>query len=161
MSFDDSKYRNGYSVGVGGVVVCGDKVLLARRARGERTGDWTIPGGFVERDETIDIAVQREVLEETGVKADVDGLIAVRNRVAPNENSAYFIFLLHAQNEIIKVDGFEIDEARFFTFSEIQTLELLQPLSRLVVTKVLQGQSRLLAFHQHPHYTRDEYLIFA
>lgn len=161
MAFDDSKYRKGYSIGVGGVVLCGDKVLLARRARGSGIGDWTIPGGFVERDETIEVAVQREVLEETGVRSEVDGLIAARNRITQNENSAYFIFLLRAQNETAKVDGFEIDQARFFTFSEIQTLDRLQPLSRLVVTKVLQGQTQLLVFHQHPQYTRDEYLIFA
>ncbi len=161
MSFDDSKYRNGYSVGVGGVVLCGEKVLLARRALGGAIGDWTIPGGFVERHETIDVAVQREVFEETGVKAEVEGLITVRNRVTQDENSAYFIFLLRTQNETVKVDGFEIDQAVFFTFSEVQTLERLQPLSRLIVTKVLQGQIQLLTFHQHPKYTRDEYLIFA
>lgn len=160
MAFDDGKYRTGYSMGVGGVVLCAEKVLLARRALGN-AGDWTMPGGFVERGEAIDAAVAREVFEETGVVAEVKGLIAVRNRITANENSAYFIFLLRAPNEFVKVDGFEIDQARFFSFSEIQTLERLQPLSRLIVTKVLQGQTQLLTFHQHPQYTRDEYLIFA
>jgi ADP-ribose pyrophosphatase YjhB (NUDIX family) len=160
MAFDDAKYRTGYSMGVGGAVLCGEKVLLARRALGN-AGDWAMPGGYVERDEAIDAAVAREVLEETGVVAEVEGLIAVRHRITTNENGAYFIFLLRAPNETVKVDGFEIDQARFFTFSEIQSLERLQPLSRLIVTKVLQGQTQLLVFHQHLQYARDEYLIFA
>ncbi|MCG3119179.1 MAG: NADH pyrophosphatase [bacterium] len=158
MSFDESKYRAGYSMGVGGVVLCGEKVLLARRALGN-AGDWTIPGGYVEHNESIEAAVQREVFEETGVKAEVEGLVAVRNRVTPAENGAYFIFLLHANAEAVKVDGFEIDQAGFFSFAEIQLLERLQPLSRIVVTKVLQAQIQVLRFHPHPKYARDEYLL--
>lgn len=159
MAFDESKYLAGYALGVGGVVVCGEKVLLARRALGN-AGDWTIPGGYVERDEPIDVAVQREVLEETGVQAEVEGLIAVRNRVEPHVNGAYFIFLLRAQSEDVKVDGFEIDQAGFFTLAELHKLPTLQPLSRLVVTRVLQGEANVLAFHAHPKYARHEYVIY-
>ena len=85
-----------YSIGVGGVVLCNDKVLLVRRKKGSRAGEWAIPGGFVEYGETIDVAVKREVLEETGIEAKVQGLVAVRNRVIKSglENSAYFIFQL-------------------------------------------------------------------
>ena len=61
MGFDISKYRSGYSVSVGGIVVCGNKVLLVRRASDPRAGDWALPGGFVEHNETVQTAVQREV----------------------------------------------------------------------------------------------------
>lgn len=158
MSFDESKYRIGYSMGVGGVVLCGEKVLLVRRALGN-AGDWAIPGGYVEHDESIEAAVQREVFEETGVQAELDGLIAVRNRVTPVENGAYFIFLLHAHEAMVKVDGFEIDQAGFFSLAEIQVIERLQPLSRIVVTKVLQIQNQVLRFHSHPQYARHEYVL--
>lgn len=158
MSFDESKYRIGYSMGVGGVVLCGEKALLVRRALGN-AGDWAIPGGYVEHDESIEAAVQREVFEETGVQAELDGLIAVRNRVTPVENGAYFIFLLHAHEAMVKVDGFEIDQAGFFSLAEIQVMERLQPLSRIVVTKVLQIQNQVLRFHSHPQYARHEYVL--
>ena len=160
MAFDESKYRRGYALGVGGVVLCGEKVLLARRALGN-AGDWTIPGGYVERNENIEVAVQREVFEETGVSAKLEGLIALRNRVEPEVNGVYFIFLLRAENESVKVDGFEIDQAGFFTLAELQALPTLQPLSRLIVTKVLQGQAKVLQFHAHPKFARDEYVIYA
>jgi len=160
MAFDESKYHTGYALGVGGVVLCGEKVLLARRALGN-AGDWAIPGGYVERNEPIDVAVQREVFEETGVQAEMEGLIAVRNRVEPQANGAYFIFLLRAQNETVNVDGFEIDQAGFFTLAELQDLPTLQALSRLIVTKVLQGKAKVLQFQAHPKFARNEYVIYA
>jgi 8-oxo-dGTP diphosphatase len=161
MAYDESKYRKGYSIGVGGVVLCGNKALLVRRALGGHVGAWAIPGGFIERDETIDVAVQREVLEETGVKAEVEGLIAVRSRVTDTENSAYFIFLLRTTDEKAQADGFEVDKARFFTLAEVQALPRLQALSRLVVIQVLQGEATVLMFHTHPEIPREEYVIYA
>ena len=49
-----------HSIGAGAVVVRGDRVLLIERRSGERAW-WQIPGGFVESDEAIDRAVEREV----------------------------------------------------------------------------------------------------
>jgi 8-oxo-dGTP diphosphatase len=161
MAYDESKYCRGYSIGVGGVVLCGHKALLVRRALGGHVGAWAIPGGFIERDETIDVAVQREVFEEAGVKAGIEGLIAVRSRVTDTENSAYFIFLLRTTEDKAQADGFEVDEARFFTLAEVQALPQLQALSRLVVTQALQCEATVLTFHTHPQIPPEEYVIYA
>jgi len=161
MAFDESKYRRGYSIGVGGVVLCGDKALLVRRALGGYVGAWAIPGGFIERDETIDVAVRREVFEEAGVKAEIEGLIAVRSRTTDDENSAYFIFLLRTADEEARADGFEVDQARFFTLTEVQALPRLQALSRLAVTQALRGEATVLTFHAHPEIPPEEYVIYA
>jgi 8-oxo-dGTP diphosphatase len=155
-----SKYRKGYSIGVGGVVLCDDKALLARRALGSNVGDWMIPGGFVEPYETIDVAAQREVMEETGVEAEVEGLIAVRNQVSDDENSAYFIFLLRATDDEVQADGIEVAEARFFTLDEMQALPQLQPLSRLIVTKALRGEAAILEFNAHPRHSPDSWVSY-
>ncbi|MGV3652274.1 MAG: NUDIX hydrolase [Devosia sp.] len=44
------------------------RVLLIRRARSPFLGDWTLPGGRREPDETIETCAIREVAEEIGVE---------------------------------------------------------------------------------------------
>ncbi len=43
------------------------KVLLIKRARSPFRGEWALPGGFVNLDESLDAAARRELEEETGV----------------------------------------------------------------------------------------------
>lgn len=43
------------------------KILLLKRAGGEGTGLWWIPGGAVERDERPEDAARRELMEEAGL----------------------------------------------------------------------------------------------
>jgi len=55
-------------VGVGAVVRDGPRILLVRRAKEPARGLWTFPGGAVELGEPTEIAVRREVQEETGLE---------------------------------------------------------------------------------------------
>jgi len=56
---------------VGALVVdrCG-KLLLVKRARDPGKGKWGLPGGFVDRDETAEEAMRREVREETQLEVE-------------------------------------------------------------------------------------------
>lgn len=158
--FDKSRYLSGYSVGVGGVVRFGDRVLLVRLALGSHAGSWAIPGGFVEPGEMLDAAILRELGEETGVSASIQGIIGVRGRLTPGENSAYFIFLLDATSDATQPDQFEVDAARYFTLDEALALPGLNALSRIVVERVLTGQARVLAFVAHPEFPASEYGLY-
>ncbi len=68
-------------VGVGGVVIDGDRALLVRRAREPALGEWTIPGGLLEVGETLVAAVERELREETGLIVRVVELIEALERI--------------------------------------------------------------------------------
>jgi 8-oxo-dGTP diphosphatase len=62
---------------VGVVCLRGDEVLLIRRGKPPRQGEWSIPGGRMELGETAAQAALRELVEETGVVAELTGLIDV------------------------------------------------------------------------------------
>jgi ADP-ribose pyrophosphatase YjhB (NUDIX family) len=64
-------------VAVGVVVWKDDKVLLIRRAKPPRSGQWSIPGGAQELGETVRDTALREVKEETGLDIAVTDFIEV------------------------------------------------------------------------------------
>ncbi|MDE0116108.1 MAG: NUDIX hydrolase [bacterium] len=52
----------------GGVVLRGEKLLLVRNRRRNDSVEWSTPGGVVDPGETLLEALEREVLEETGIQ---------------------------------------------------------------------------------------------
>lgn len=61
---------------VGGLVVNSrGRLLLVRRARDPGMGKWGLPGGFVDKNESIEEALHREVLEETGLRVKRQSLL--------------------------------------------------------------------------------------
>jgi 8-oxo-dGTP diphosphatase len=73
-------------VGVGAVIVEGDRVVLIRRRFDPLAGHWSLPGGMVEVGETLEHCVCREMLEETGLEVDVGPVIEVFDRITRAED---------------------------------------------------------------------------
>lgn len=102
-------------VGVGAVVFQADCVLLVRRAKAPLEGAWSLPGGAVELGETLEEAIVREVVEETGlVVAPVQVLKAFDhiNRDADGKVRFHYVlvdFLCSVQVED-GVDGQELEK---------------------------------------------------
>jgi 8-oxo-dGTP diphosphatase len=53
------------------------RVLLIKRANAPYKGEYALPGGFVDLDETVESACLREVLEETNIKIRRPTLVGI------------------------------------------------------------------------------------
>jgi ADP-ribose pyrophosphatase len=69
------------AVGVSVAVAWSGRVLAVLRGRTPARGLWAFPGGRVELGETTEAAGRREVLEETGLDVEIEGLLDVRDRI--------------------------------------------------------------------------------
>jgi len=85
MSVEDRSYPNRPWVGVGVVVFRDEEVLLVKRGKEPRRDGWSIPGGAQETGETYAEAAKRELLEETGLTAEVTGLLDVIDAISRDE----------------------------------------------------------------------------
>lgn len=108
-------------VAAGAVVWQGDEVLLIRRGKAPRLGEWSIPGGRVEWGETIEDAVHREILEETGCRIEILGLCTVVDLIDEDRHTVLVDFtalLLEGEPQA----GDDAMDARFVPFSEVEAL---------------------------------------
>ena len=80
------EYPDHPRVGVGAVVLDGDRVLLVRRGHAPAAGKWSLPGGLVHVGETTREAVVREVAEECGLAVRAVDIAGVVERVTRDES---------------------------------------------------------------------------
>ncbi|MFA4893085.1 NUDIX hydrolase [Brevundimonas sp.] len=104
---------------VGVVCLRGDEVLLIRRGTPPRQGEWSLPGGRIEPGERAVDAALRELREETGVEAEITGLIDVVDGVFP-EAGRHYVLIDYAARWISgePVAGDDAVEARFVALDE-------------------------------------------
>jgi 8-oxo-dGTP diphosphatase len=130
---------------VGGVVIGPNGMLLVKMAYGSTKGQYMLPGGIVDPGETLDDAVVREVLEETGVTAKPLGICGVRTRCDGLDNDTYVMFLLEPVSGEPRSDGRENTDARYFSLEELDCIDVTE-LSRSMGKKAMLGQLQRLNF---------------
>ena len=99
-------------------------VLVARRGRcllGRQSswpkGRYSVLAGFVEPGESMEAAVRREVLEETGI--ELDEIRYHSSQPWPFPSSLMIGFTARALGGRLKIDHNELEHARWFTRSEL------------------------------------------
>ena len=95
------------------------KVLMVRRATEPGIGLWSFPGGFVDRGEVVEVAAAREVLEETGLRVDITGLVGLFSQ--EGQPVVLAAFGGQAMNGKVKA-GHEVSEVGFFPTEELPPL---------------------------------------
>ena len=81
-------------VGVGGVVVHENRVLLVQRGTEPLKGQWSIPGGLIDVGETLREAVMREVREETGLDVEPVELVELLDRIHREDGRVRFHYVI-------------------------------------------------------------------
>lgn len=123
-----------YTLGAGGIVLKEEperSVLLIQRNRSPGLHLWTIPGGHIDHDETIEAGIVREIREETGLETEVIGLVAYRNHLERGKNDSYVIFLMRLiGGHLIETPNDEIAAIGFFTEADLEHLDNLSETSR-------------------------------
>lgn len=85
MSANPREYPTRPWVGIGVVAFRGDAVLLIRRGRPPRAGEWSLPGGAQRLGELAEATARRELHEEAGIEVGALDLLAVVDAVTPGE----------------------------------------------------------------------------
>jgi 8-oxo-dGTP diphosphatase len=108
---------------VGVVCLRGDEVLLIRRGRSPRQGEWSLPGGRIEPGERAEEAALRELREETGVEARINGLLAVVDGLFP-EAGRHYVLIDYSAEWVSgePVAGDDAMEARFVPLDQVEAL---------------------------------------
>lgn len=105
-------------------VIKEDKILLAH-ARAFKGNMYSLIAGFLEPGETLEEGVQREIMEEVGLR--VKNIRYYKSQPWPFPNSLMIGFVADYESGEITVDGQEITDAGWYTRDNLP--ELPQPLS--------------------------------
>jgi ADP-ribose pyrophosphatase YjhB (NUDIX family) len=106
---------------VGTVPYWNDRVLLCKRNIEPRFGKWTLPGGFMELQETTTEGAARETVEEAGAQFEMQGLFSLVNVARVGQVHLFYRARLTSD----QFDPWpETMEARLFLESEIPWEEI-------------------------------------
>ena len=131
---------------VGGLVRRVDSVLLVRQSPGHSLeGQWTMPWGRLHDGESPSVAVLREIREESGIAARIEGLLGFQELPEPWLGMLGILFLCEHVTGRPAPDQRETDRARYFRADQLDTIaDSMEPLSAWLARRVLAGESALL-----------------
>ena len=103
------------------------QILLIRRGNQPGYGLWSMPGGYVDRGEVVELAAVREVWEETGLKIEIEHLIGLFSEQGHPVMVAAFATrevggLLAAGDEALEVGFFPINRLPEMAFPRDQLI---------------------------------------
>jgi 8-oxo-dGTP diphosphatase len=113
------------------------EILLIRRSKAPRAGQWSLPGGKVEFGETLLEAAKREVREETGLEVEILGLVDIAESIreadvgSPDGHFVLIDFGARVVSGTAKA-GSDAADARWFRYDEIAGLGLWSETERII-----------------------------
>lgn len=117
---------------VGAVVVDEDRLLMIRRGHGPGAGEWSIPGGRVERGETLIEALVREVFEETHIEVVVDHFIGFAESITDEFHFVFMDYAATALDAEVIAAGDDAAEAAWVLLADVVELNLVDGLAEFL-----------------------------
>jgi len=109
-------------VTVDAILVRDNKIILVEHsAHLTNPNKYALPGGFLDRDETIAEGMLREIKEETGHKGKIISLFRVNSnpdRIGEDRQNVDFVFLVEAGKKVSKPDK-EIKKTVWFNLNSL------------------------------------------
>jgi ADP-ribose pyrophosphatase YjhB (NUDIX family) len=145
--------QSGYTtpkMDVRGVVFRGDEILLVKELA---DGGWTLPGGWVDVNESPSAAAERETFEETGYRVRAFKLLALFDRDHPSHEHppyAFHSYKMFFACELLggePVDSIETAGAAFFAENAIPSLSVMRT--------SMEEIRRLYGHHREPNRPTD------
>ncbi|MCF7872525.1 NUDIX domain-containing protein [Candidatus Woesearchaeota archaeon] len=112
---------------VRGLIKKDGKFLLLRKVKDElqeNVGKWEVPGGKIKTGETPNLAIRREVVEETGIPCRIIKELGVLEDTKKETCSKAHIFLLEPNHTDVKL-GTEHDHYLWVTALEVKKLPMV------------------------------------
>lgn len=154
-------------VGVGGVVLNQKNEVLLMQERISVVDSihrrWKLPGGLADGSEDLGDAAAREVFEETGVRAEAEGILCIHHRhgYAHGVSDLYFSVRMRALTEELAPSSAETLKAAWLPLEEAQTSEEVMSFNRLILNQV---HSPMLLPHRGWHgsaLAKREFFLYA
>jgi 8-oxo-dGTP diphosphatase len=117
---------------VGGIAVHDGALLLIRRGRGPGAGEWSVPGGRVERDELLAEAVVRELREETGLEGVCGPLVGWVERFDDGNHFVILDFEVTVLDDQTPVAGDDAAEVAWVPLEDVIDRNLVDGLAEFL-----------------------------
>ncbi len=124
-------------IGVGAVIVTGDRALLVRRATEPLKGEWSVPGGMLELGEKLRDGAAREALEETGLQVEAAEVLDVFDSIftdADGRTQYHYVLIDFLCRPLAgeAIAGSDVSEVLWVTELELASMELRASIKQVV-----------------------------
>lgn len=125
---------------VGAVVVNGKSILLIRRGTPPGEGLWSVPGGRVQRGESLADAAHRELLEETGLEGEVGEAVGWTELIGRRRHYVVVDFWVTVAPDAVPTAGTDATDAAWVALDELEEWDLVDGLLQFLADhRVISG----------------------
>ncbi len=129
-----------HTLGVGAVIIDNNKVLLIKDKIWKQ---FKLPGGYIDDKENISHALQREVLEETGIKIELQSIVSLGHSYPSQFEQSNLYIVCNAKalsRKISIVDTDEILEAKWMDLDEYFDCEEIHDYNKNLVKAAVKNR---------------------